>query len=372
MEPYRPESLPLSSFDWPSLINLIGPANAGLARYDGILQGMINPSVLLSPLTTQEAVLSSKIEGTQATLEEVLEYEESPDTPTEKKEDIREIINYRIAMQNAIKTLSQRPISLNLIKEVHLILLDSVRGQNKARGEFRDKQNWIGKPGSPIEEASFVPPPPSQLMEHLSNFENYVHHKESDRLIQLAIVHAQFELIHPFLDGNGRVGRILIPLFLYEKGLLSSPMFYLSAYLEKNRDAYYGGLSGISSEGNWNNWFIFFLKAIIEQSKVNSEKAKSIIDLYDQMKVEFSKSTRSQFSIQALDALFDKPIFTTTNFINRSGISKNSALKILHDLEGNNILTVVREGSGRRPTLLIFNQLINLVEGKNISAKYTK
>src|SRR3989338_1678207 len=284
MKPYIPERLPLQSLDWVRFITLIGQANAELARYDGILQGIINPAVLLSPLTTKEAVISSKIEGTQASLEEVLQYEASPDVKTEKYDDIREIINYREAMRFSVQWMKKKPITLNLIKEMHGILLDSVRGKDKGRGNFRTGQNYIGKPGAPIEQATYIPPSPLVLMDHLTNFEKYIHYDEKDRLVQLATVHAQFEIIHPFLDGNGRLGRILIPLFLYEKQVLHSPMFYISEYLESNRDEYYARLKAISEEKAWDDWIEFFLRAIIEQAKANSVKAKSILDLYEKKK----------------------------------------------------------------------------------------
>jgi len=363
MKPYKAVPLPLKNLPWESLIRLIGPANAELARYDGILQGMINPSVLLSPLRTQEAVLSSQIEGTQATLKEVLEFEAEPtrEEKTDKTEDIREIINYRTAMNLALEALAVRPISLNLIKQIHSVLLDDVRGRDRARGEFRRIQNWIGPPGTPIARASFVPPPAQEIMVSLDNLEKYIHEGERDRMVQLAVIHAQFELIHPFLDGNGRVGRILIPLFLYEKKLLSSPMFYLSAYLEKHREAYYSGLQGISANGDWKGWIEFFLTAIIEQARDNSDKAKAILALYNEMKQEIARCTRSQFAIHALDALFDSPIFTSSGFTKRSGIPRASAMRILNALQENQHITILRQGKGQRAALLAFGKLLTLI-----------
>ncbi len=366
MKPYLPEPLPLTSLNWSSLIRLVGQANASLASYDGILQGIINPEVLLSPLTTQEAVLSSKIEGTQATLEEVLEFEASPERRTPRLEDIREIINYRKAMGMAVEKLKERPISLNFIRDIHAVLLDSVRGQYKSPGQFRTTQNWIGRPGCSIEEAAFVPPVPSDLMGYLSNFETYIHHDEEDKLVQLAVIHAQLEIIHPFLDGNGRVGRILIPLFLYETKLLSKPMFYLSAYLEANRDAYYDRLQAVSAKKDWDGWVRFFLTAIIEQAKNNSEKAQAILALYEKIKKEVPVITRSQYSVQAIDALFYKPIFTSAEFGTRSGIPKASAMRLLRALRKKDILAPLLEGSGRRAAILSFGELIEIVEGRKV------
>lgn len=365
-KPYKPTSLPIPNLNWASFVRQIGKANAALARYDGILQGIINPAVLLSPLTTQEAVLSSKIEGTNSTLEEVLEFEASPKKEASRYEDIREILNYRNAMQVATELLEKRPINLSHITTIHDVLLDNVRGQNKARGKFRTEQNWIGRAGSPIEQATFVPPEPLGLIEYLSNFENYIHYNEEDRLVQLAIIHAQFELIHPFHDGNGRVGRILIPLFLYEKNLLHSPMFYLSAYLEQHRDIYYAKLGAISGHGDWDGWIDFFLTAIIEQAQINTQKVKSINSLHGYMKKVMPGITPSQYIIQTIDTLFSQPIFTSSEFTKRSGIPKASAARLLNTLQKENVLTSIQEARGRRPAILMFTDLISIVEGKKV------
>ncbi len=358
--PYLPQSLPIS-LDWTQFITLIGSANAELARYDGILQSIINPRVLLSPLTTNEAVLSSKIEGTQASLHEVLAYEASPKVHTEKYNDIQEIINYRKALDHAIKYLDKKPITLNLVKEIHGILLNSVRGRDKARGEFRSIQNFIGRLGSKIEDAIFIPPAPLGMMEHLFNFEKYIHYDEKDRLVQLAFIHAQFELIHPFLDGNGRVGRILIPLFLFEKQVLKYPMFYISEYLEKNRDEYYSCLNAISEDNNWNNWIKFFLTAIIEQSKTNSIKAKAILALYEIKKERITEVTHSQYGIKILDAIFTKPIFNTSEFINISQIPRPTAKRVLIKLKEKGILSSIIKASGRRAEVLAFDKLLKII-----------
>lgn len=362
MKPFIPNSLPLQNLRWIRFIKLIGQANGELARYDGALQGIINPAVLLSPLTTKEAVLSSRIEGTQATLEEVLEFEATPEQKTDKYKDIQEIINYRKSMRFATEWLNKKPITLNLIKKIHSILLNSVRGKNKARGEFRKKQNWIGKPGCSIEQAEYVPPEPLSLMNHLSNFEKYIHYDELDRLVQLAIIHAQFEIIHPFLDGNGRVGRILIPLFLSEKRILGSPMFYISEYLEANRDEYYDKLENISKKNAWEDWIEFFLKALIKQAKNNNSKVKDIIDLYERKKQRISEITHSQYVIKILDTLFASPIFKTTDFIYFSKIPKASATRCLRLLKKNKIISILRKARGSKPATFTFDKLINLVK----------
>jgi Fic family protein len=368
MEPFIPDMLPLD-IDWPAHVKLIGQANAALARYDGMLQGIVNPGVFLSPLTTQEAVLSSKIEGTVASMEEVLEYEANPRDHVEpsKHADIKEIINYRMAMWEAMESLKKRPLCLNLIKDLHATLLNSVRGRNKGPGQFRLTQNYIASPGSPIEQATFVPPAPDRLPGALDNWEKYLHFDEKDNLVQLAIVKAQFEIIHPFLDGNGRMGRMLVPLFLFAKGLLSTPMFYLSAYFEVNRDTYITRLQEISQQKDWKGWIQFFLTAIIEQAAINIDKVRGILRLYGDMKPKMQEITHSQFAIQALDALFSRPIFQGSNFAGISGIpTRMTAATIIRQLQKAGILTIYRPASGRRSAMLVFPDLLNLVEGHSV------
>lgn len=366
MNPYVPDKLPIESLDFGRLIKLVGEANSELSRYDGLLQGIVNPSVLLSPLTTNEAVLSSKIEGTQATLDEVLEHEAGINSGGEKEKDIQEIVNYREALISAEDVLTDYPVSLHIIREIHKILLNSVRGENKTPGEFRKDQNWIGKAGCSIENASFVPPSPMILTDSLREWEDYMKGDDVDVLIQLAVVHAQFELIHPFKDGNGRIGRLLIPLFLFSKKRLIRPMFYLSEYLENRREEYYQRLSDISGSRDWNGWIEFFLKAIKIQAINNSLKVKRILLLYEEMKQKITETTHSQYSLQILDAIFDKPIFKTVDFMARTGITKQTGLKLLKQIKDAGIIQELKPASGRRPAVLAFGELINIVEGKNV------
>jgi cell filamentation protein, protein adenylyltransferase len=361
-EPYIPSMLPLPSLDWVELVPLIGQANRAVARFDGILQGMVAPMVLLAPLATQEAVLSSRIEGTQATLLDVLEFDVSPSADNERYLDIQEVVNYRRAMATAVESLKKRPICLSLLRDIHAILLDGVRGQNKRPGEFRRLQNYIGRAGAGIEQASFIPPSPELLLDYLSNFEKYIHFEEKDALVQLAIVHAQFEILHPFLDGNGRVGRMLVPLFLFEKKLLSSPVFYISAYLERNREEYYTRLRGISDSGDWTGWIVFFLDAVIKQAQDNSSRAQAILALYNQLKEVTARLTRSPHAILALDTLFSTPITSSTEFIQQSGIPRTSGLRIIEVLKNADILVELRKGVGRQPAIYGLKALLDVIE----------
>ena len=360
--PYIPTTLPLNSLDWADLVPLIARANRAVARFDGILQGMVDPNVLLAPLATQEAVLSSRIEGTQATLHDVLEFDAVPSEQAEKYLDIQEVVNYRKAMTAAVESLRQRPICLNLLKEVHSVLLDSVRGQDKRRGEFRRLQNYIGRPGAGIDQATFVPPAPEMLPDYLSNLEWYIHHDEKDVLVQLAIIHGQFELLHPFLDGNGRVGRMLVPLFLCERKLLASPVFYISAFLERYRNDYYGRLRRISEVGDWQGWIRFFLYAVEEQARDNAARAHGILALYNRLKEEVARLTRSPHVILALDALFTSPIVSPAEFSRLSGIPRRSSFRLLDVLKQAGILVELRPAHGSKATVLGLKELLDVVE----------
>ena len=366
MRPYVPQPLPLTGLDPARLIRKIGPANAALARYDGLLQSVINPGVMLSPLTNREAVLSSKIEGTQATVDEVLEYEAGMEFEGAKEQDIQEIRNYRKALTLATESLAHRPLNLALIRSMHAVLMDSVRGANKTPGEFRIDQNWLGYEGCEIKQATFVPPSPLQLLDHLQAFERYLAGDDVDALVQVAVVHAQFELLHPFKDGNGRIGRLLIPLFLFQKRALASPMFYLSEYLESHRELYYARLRGISQEGAWTAWVEFFLDAIAAQAGANTAKVRQILDLYERMKKQVTDLTRSQHALKILDTLFDRPIFQSVDFVERTGIPEGTALPFLRKFREAGVLAVLREKRGRRPSILAFSELLNITEGREI------
>ncbi len=370
MKPFVPQELPITDVQWEPLIPLIGKANRALATYDGVLYGVPNPEVLLSPLTTQEAVLSSRIEGTQVTLGEVLKYEAGEEPAQEsRREDIHEIINYRLALRHAERALNDRPFNLNMLLKLHEILLNSVRGRDQGRGRFRTIQNFIGKLGSTIDEADYVPPEPMLVMKYMDNWEKYYHLERPDPLVQLALIHAQFEIIHPFADGNGRLGRILIPIFLYEKKILRRPMFYLSGYLEQQRDEYVGLLRELGrSPEAWNKWIEFFLSALESQAKANAEKAKAILDLYGSLKDRVIEITRSRYAVPLLDQLFEKPIFQGThiNIGDGNGPSRQLISHLLRILIDDGILTVVRKGRGRRPQMLSLGALVNLCEGKTI------
>ena len=370
MNPYIPDALPLVALDYQRLLPLVGQANAALARYDGLLQGIPNPAVMLSPLTTQEAVLSSRIEGTQATVDEVLEQEAGLLKDGEKYKDIQEISNYRQALFAAQEHLTSYPIRLSFVRELHRTLMSSVRGKDKSPGEFRKDQNWIGKHGCTIEQATFVPPNPLQLPVFLQDWECYLDSDDVDFLLQTAVVHAQFELLHPFKDGNGRIGRILIPLFLYQKKALSQPMFYLSEYLESHRQDYYQRLKEISAKSDWNGWIAFFLRAVATQATQNSTRVAAIQKLYEDMKYSIQQATHSQYTVHILDAIFSKPIFRSSSLVQQLyrefSIHKKTTSGLLRQMKDAEILRELQPSRGRRAATLYFPKLINLTEGYKV------
>lgn len=364
MEPYTPAMLPLNSIDWGEHTTLIGKANIALGEYKGVLRGIINPLLLLAPLNLREAIISSRIEGTQTTMEEVMEFtaDDSQSVYSERQKNAQEVLNYCTAMGVAIDSLESRPLCINTIRDTHRVLLTSVRGASKNPGEIRTEPNWIGPEGCTIDQAYFVPPEPSLIWDALTNWDDYLHKEDRDSLIQLAILKAQFELIHPFNDGNGRIGRMLVPLILYYKGLLSSPTFYISSYLEQHDKEYRESLRAISRDDDWNGWISFFLKAISEQAKENIDKAQAILDLYNEMKQLIPQIMSTKHHIPIIDTIFSATLINSNYFSERSGIPRTTVVLILQKLTENEILSIYRESSGRRGALYVFPRLLEITK----------
>ncbi len=371
---YHFGKFPPKDIDWFRLIPLIGNANACLARYDGLLSAIPNSHVLLSPLITQEAVLSSKIEGTHVTIGEVLEIEaggQSEALTQPKRDDAEEVLNYRKALQACVAEMERRPLSQQILRAAHNMLMQGVRGRNKSPGHFRKDQNWIGPKGCAIEEASFVPIAPEHLQNGMDQWECYLaNNSEPDALVQLAILHVEFEALHPFNDGNGRLGRMLIPLYLFQCKLLSSPDFYMSSYLETNREEYQERLRAVSRDDDWTGWCSFFLQGICRQAVENENKARAILALYDRLKNQVADLVHSQHSIRAVDFLFQMPIFSAPTFANHSEIPKPTANRILTLLRENGPLVTLREGKGRRSGIYAFMELIDIAEGRMAFASH--
>ena len=367
MQPGIAETLPIASLDWTSLVPQIGEANRSIARFDGILAHMPNPMLLGAPLTVLEAVLSSRIEGTVATLTEVLLHDAGNDpVESERRLDIEEIANYRGALKLAERELRTRPFTLNLLRKLHSTLMMSVRGQNKAPGEFRRIQNYIGRRGFGIEHATFIPPSPDRLMGGLDNWEKYYHSEDRDSLVQLALLHAQFEFLHPFLDGNGRLGRIIIPLFLYDKKILSKPAFYLSEYLEENRDEYLERLAALKYGGNaWNEWCLFFLQAVTQQADWNVHRLKALLRLHDKLRQKVRDLTTSRFALPMLEAMFPHPIFRASVLQLKAGMpQKPQFSKLIEVMIEANILKTLVSPSGSRSGIYSLHELVRLCESR--------
>jgi Fic family protein len=366
-QPCTPDRLPLTDLDWRTLVPIVGRANAALARYDGMLQTLPNPGVLLSPITVNEAVLSSRIEGTQATLDEVFEFDAGMLANEARRGDIEEVSNYRAALTIAEEALAERPISLSLIKGLHQRLMQGMRGRDKTPGAFRTDQNWIGRHGDPIDKARFVPPNPLVLPQALEAWAAYLESDAEDPVLQTAVAHAQFEILHPFKDGNGRIGRMLIPLMLYQRRALSRPMFYLSEYLEAHRDIYYDRLLAITEDGDWQGWLTFFIDALTSQAEANFGKVRQVRDLYEEMRQRFVEITHSQFAMAAVDAFFSRPIIAATDFHEAAGFNTRvTANNMLRQLEGEGLVRRLREGAGRTPAIYAMPQLINITEGRPV------
>jgi len=333
------------------IIRLLGAAERAVGLLAGATQREFNPYLISSPLLRREAILSSRIEGTITTPEQLVlleaQDEEEPGVAVSGDEDTKEVLNYVRAMQHGLERLRDLPISLPLIRELHRVLLSGVRGEKHEPGEFRRTQNFIGSRGSrSIEEARFVPPPVPQMHECLDDLEKYLHDAavELPILIQLAVAHYQFEAIHPFRDGNGRVGRLLIPLVLVARERLDDPLLYLSAYFERNRDDYVDLLLAVSQRGAWLEWVKFFLTGVVESASEASSQAESMMQLRQEYHRRFQADRSSAKIIRLVDELFQTPSITIKKAAKVLDLTHQGAANNIHKLEDAGIL---REVTGR-------------------------
>lgn len=360
---YQPGSFPPPDLDWAALIPSIASAHRAVGQFDALLRSIPNPNLLLPAMQAREAVLSSRIEGTQTSLSELLLYEADPYEGDEREArfaDMQEVVNYRRALDFATDQLNHLPLCNRLIRGAHEVLMQGVRGRDKEPGQFRRSQNWIGPPGSEIEQASYIPCPIEHLDEALTRWELFLHQDFEDPIVQLALIHAEFEAIHPFLDGNGRVGRMTLPLFLYSKGLIGGPYLFLSEYLESNRNEYYRRLLAVSQAGDWDGWCLFFVRAVAEQADHDQSRAQATLDLYDELKNAMPEMTKSPYGVRALDWIFTHPHFLLSGFIKHADIPQASARRIVRAFCDEGLLSEVRPGRGRRSGLFAFSRLLNL------------
>lgn len=290
------------------LISLLSEASVTLGRLDGTANRLPNPDLFVAMYIRQEAVLSSQIEGTQSTLQDVLQYEIDPDRGIHPV-DVQEVVNYVRAMDYGLSRLDELPLSLRLLRQIHMQLLSGTRGGSHNLGVFRDGQNHVGPPGCTLATAKYVPPPVPEMREALNDLEIYLHKENVSSLLHCALAHAQFETIHPFWDGNGRVGRLLITFLLCQKGTLRRPLLYLSHYFKANRTEYYDRLMTIRNSGEWESWLKFFLRGIIEVSDSATATADRIMDLREKHRALISQEMpTSHYGIALLDRLFEYPV----------------------------------------------------------------
>jgi len=372
MKPFVPQGLPIPGISLARFMPALGEANRSLARYDGLIQQPPTPTGLLIPLLAhREALDSSRIEGFQTTPSDVFLFEENENfaKTNAQRDDLREILNHASAAHLAAAELENRSFTLNLLKTLHARLLNSERGQRKNPGQFRTIQNWIGRGGAPMEQASFVPPEPLRVPEYMEQWERFYHSEQPDVLVQAAILHAQFELIHPFMDGNGRLGRLMIPVFLREKKVLSGLNFYPSAYLDKHRAAYMDGLRGLgaNSPDEWHRWIAFFLEALTTQARRDSETVVKMTELYEAAKKHFLALTQSRLAIPLLDAIFTKPLFRTAYLNKRFATlekppTPTTLSSLLSKLTEGGVLVMREPHRGRRGALYEFSGLMGLLE----------
>lgn len=342
---FIPFSLP-PAIQWTSaLISAVGAAERSLGRLDSLASTLPAPHLFVRPFMRREAVLSSRIEGTRASLGDIYIYEAGQLSFLEPATDVREVHDYVAAMDYGLERLDSLPVSLRFIREIHAVLMEGVRGEHLTPGEFRRSQNWIGPPGSTLESATFVPPPVDQMRAALDELEKYIHASSKlPRLVQAALIHYQFEAIHPFLDGNGRVGRLLIILLMLEWGLISRPWLYLSSFFEEHRTEYYDHLSSVSQSGEWENWLFFFLTGVDEQSVDTIDRIELLQRLRDEYHARLADERAASRLIRAVDVLFARPVLTIRQLEAAMGIPYRSAQRYVEKLE---LLGILRETTGR-------------------------
>ena len=327
------------------LRTLLSQADRDVARLDAIAALLPNPDLFVAMYVRHEAVLSSQIEGTQSTLEDVLAFEAHAGTAPESPRDVEEVVNYVRAMNHGLARLPTLPLSLRLLREIHAELMRNVRGGDKSPGQFRTSQNWIGPAGSTLASASFVPPPPHELMNALGALENFLHQGKTTvpLLVRCGLAHAQFETIHPFLDGNGRVGRLLITLMLCEEQALSRPLLYLSVFLKAHRAEYYDRLGAIRQHGHWEPWLKFFLRGVSQTARAATRTAHDIVALRESHRAQLIKHPKA---LRLLDHLLQQPMMSPNAIAAAVGCTHPTAVKLARELEARGWLREIT-GYGR-------------------------
>jgi Fic family protein len=357
---FIPAPLPPKLAFTEDLVLALSRADIALATLAELGRRLPNPHLLIPPYVRREAVLSSRIEGTVAALADVLLDEATSGAASDLPADVREVRNYVTAMEYGVGRLSSLPLSLRLVRELHERLMRGVRGDRATPGEFRRSQTWIGRPGSTLATATYVPPPPQEMEVCLGAWEHFLH--ERDRLpdlVQCALMHEQFEAIHPFLDGNGRVGRLLITLFLIERGRLSQPLLYLSDYIERHRSEYYEALQRIRTDGDWAGWLRFFLAGVAETAQQGVGQAARLSALRDRLRKRVLKRPKA---LALLDALFANPFLPVARAEKILRVSNPTARQVVRVLQEEGIL---REITGRAwGRVYLARAILQAIEGE--------
>ncbi|MCR4314824.1 MAG: Fic family protein [Planctomycetes bacterium] len=342
------------------MYSALSRADRALGRLDGSIQTLPSPDLFVFMYVRKEAVLSSQIEGTQSSLQDLLEAE-AEILSARHPRDISEVINYVSAMNHGLKRLEALPVSQRLIKEIHGKLLENVRGSHLTPGEFRRSQNWIGPPGCALNEAIFVPPPPDEISNALVDLEKFIHsNSDLPLLIQIALIHAQFETIHPFLDGNGRVGRLLITFLLCERKVLLKPVLYLSHYFKRKRSEYYDKLQSIRDRGDFEDWALFFLDGVAEVSRQATETARRILLMREEHRnlVTLSMGRGAANGYKVLDHLFSRPILSVKDVQTLTGTTYSAANDLVVKLTDFEIISEIT--GNRRNRLFQYDPYIRI------------
>jgi len=345
--------------EWgPDLVAALSAADRAVGRLAGEGRQLPNPHLLIRPFVRREAVLSSRIEGTQATLGELLAAE-AGGAVDRSPDDLREVANYVGALEHGIVRLRELPLSLRLVRELHARLMDGVRGGDSHPGEFRRVQNWVGPAGCTIEEATFVPPPPNELPRLLAEWETFLHERSLPPLVQVALAHHQFEEIHPFLDGNGRVGRLLITLFLVERDVLPSPTLYLSAFFEASRPEYYRRLQAVRRENDWQGWLMYFLRGVARQAEDAVRRAERINGLLRDWRGQAGESG-PRVVPALIDLLAENPYWTVKRAAERLDVAYTTAKRAIDRLVEAGVMQQM--GAAKRDRLFCATEILEVLE----------
>ena len=355
-----PIKLPLA------LVRQLSEADRAVSELAGIARTLPNPHLLIDPFIRREAVLSSRIEGTQASFSDLVFFEAARAKEKEVP-DVREVSNYVKALEYGLGRLNELPVSLRLIREIHAILLEGVRGKSQTPGEFRRSQNWIGPPGCKLMDATYVPPPVDEMHSGLDRFEKYIHSDfDLPPLIRLSLIHYQFEAIHPFLDGNGRIGRLIVTLLLCAEGLLPQPLLYLSAFFERTRDEYYRRLLAVSQYGKWQDWILYFLQGVASQARDAIYRSSRLLGLWHKYRASLQEARASALILQLVDELFSYPAITNALAAHTLSITPRSAQLNIDKLQKAHILI---EATGRsRNRVYIAPEIISIIENPDLPA----